>query len=258
MFGTFLMSVKRRLAVGRLAGKRLWVLAWVALVAGTGCSTFRPGQVEQAPFLERKLVREDARLRLEVAVPNPGEAAQFFGRRLDRIGVQPVWLRVENKWTKPVFFLPGVMDHQYFAPLEVAYQYHAPLRVRQNAALDAFFLSCAMPIYIPPGSAKSGFVFTHLDLGRKQVALALSEASGLRQDMRYTFHVPVSGLRTEHKRDEWKTALNSGQVIECDDARLRRELEKLPRATTDRTGKKEGDPLNLVVIWTPLRTASGR
>jgi hypothetical protein len=38
------------------------------------------------------------------------------------------------------------------------------------------------------------------------------------------------------------------QEIECDDARLRAELEKLPRATTDKKGRKEGDPLNLVVI----------
>lgn len=251
MVGIFITGSKS-LAGGKLTGRFLRMFAGLALVAATGCSAFRPGEVEQAPFIGRKLVREDkeARLRMEVAVPNPNEAAQLFGRRLDHIGVQPVWLRVENKRDKPVFFLPGIMDHQYFAPLEVAYQFHAPLRVKQSAALDAFFLSSAMPVYIPPGATKSGFVFTHLDLGLKQVSLALSEGSGLRQDMRYTFHVPISGLRAEHKRDEWKAALNDREVIHCDDERLRRELEKLPRATTDHTGKKEGDPLNIVVIGT--------
>jgi len=136
----------------------------------------------------------------------------------------------------------------YFAGLEVAYQYHSGWRPQRNAAMDAYFLTNAMPGHIPAHSERSGFVYTHLDLGEKQVCVALASNPSSWQQSRFTFLVAVPGLKTDWQEASLRYLTNGVPEIECDDARLRAELEKLPRATTDKKGRTEGDPLNLVVI----------
>ncbi len=223
-------------------------LALALALITAGCASFQPGRVEDAAFLQRASHREDGRFRVEVAVPSPAEARHLFDRRLDRLGIQPVWVRVENRSAMPVFFLPHVMDDDYYAPLEVAYQYHSAWQPQRNTGMDLFFLSNAMPARIPAGGVRSGFVFTHLDLGHKQVCVGLSDGAAIRPDLRYAFVVPVPGLQADAQQKLWLDMTNGMQFLECDDARLRAELEKMPRATTDKSGRKEGDPLNLVII----------
>lgn len=232
----------------------------IMVAVATGCASFKPGNVEKAGFRERSLHREDAEFRVEVAVPSPREVAQLFDRKLDREGIQPVWLRVENRGDSPAFFLPLVTDAEYFPPLEAAFQYHSIWQPNRNAAMDGFFLTNSMPSRIPPRSVRSGFVFTHHDLGAKQVCIGLVDATDFGRIKRYTFVVEVPGLQTDHPSRSWEEMSEGAPVIECDAVQLRAELEKMPRATTDKSGKKEGDPLNLVLIGTPadLEAMAGR
>jgi hypothetical protein len=221
----------------------------VALAAAAaGCAGFKPNPGEQAVFQERAVHGEDSQFQVSVAVPSIDESSRFFDRRLDREGVQPVWLRVENRGDSTAYFLPVSMDSDYFAPLEVAYQYHSAWRPKRNAAMDICFLTNAMVVRVPAHTNRSGFVFTHLDLGEKQVCVSIASDPASWRYTRFTFVVPVPGLKSDSGPQEWTALTNGMKVIECDDAQLRAELEKLPRATTDKTGRKEGDPLNLVII----------
>jgi len=216
-----------------------------------GCVAFKPGSVENAAFLQRTLQREDSEFRVEVAVPSREEAARLFDRKLHWKGIQPVWLRVENRRDSSAFFLPHIVDDEYFSPLEVAYQYHSAYRPKLNAALDGFFLTNAMSREVPPHSIRSGFVYTHLDLGNKQVCVGLADEAGVWRDHRYNFFVEVPGLKGDWKPHSWEDLTRGAQFTECDEAQLRAELERMPRATTDAHGRKEGDPLNLVLIGSP-------
>lgn len=221
-------------------------LAMTAAVAG--CASFKPDSLEQVDFLQRPVHSEDPEFRVSVAVPSIEESARYFDRRLDRQGVQAVWVRVVNRTDSMAFFLPNAMDNEYFAPLEVAYPYHSGWRPARNAALDAYFLTNAMPDRIPERSERSGFVYTHLDLGEKQVCVSISRRPDRWHEKRFTFLVAVPGLKTDWQEAGWRYLTNGVPEIECDETRLRTELEKLPRATRDKAGRKEGDPLNLVMI----------
>ncbi len=240
------------------------VASWPAVAAGTllhslllavgwtlvGCASFHPGDETSTSFHQRQLHQEEAGFRVAVSVPASKEIADIFNCQLDHKGIQPVWVSVENRRNAPVYFLPHVMDPDYFAPLEVAYQYHATWQPKHNAALDDFFLTNAMPLYIPPLSTRSGFVFTHRSLGRKRLTVALADESDIWRSKRFTFHAEVPGLKAEHKHEVIAELMRHTEIVECDEARLRSELEKLPRAATNKRGNKEGDPLNLVVIGT--------
>lgn len=129
-------------------------------MATTGCASFKPRLDTKASFLQRAVQVEDGRFRVSVAVASVDEVAGFFDRSLDNEGIQPVWLRVENRLDTTAFFLPNLIDSDYYAPLEVAYQYHSGWRPKRNAAMDAFFLTNSMPDRIPPRAERSGFVST--------------------------------------------------------------------------------------------------
>jgi hypothetical protein len=243
-------------ARGELSRLGNLVLGLSLAVGSAGCAGFKPNPGEQAVFMQRAVHGEDPQFRVSVAVPSIDETSSFFDRHLDREGVQPVWVRVENRGDSTVYFLPVAMDRDYFAPLEVTYQYYSAWRPKRNAALDLYFLTNAMVVRIPAHTNRSGFVFTHLDLGEKQVCVSIASDPASWQYTRFTFVVPVPGLETDAGPQQWRNLTNGMETIECDDAQLRAELEKLPRATTDKSGRTEGDPLNLVIIGSSTDLAS--
>ena len=78
--------------------------------------------------------------------------------------------------------------------------------------------------------------------------VALVNDNGLK---RFRFTPQIPGLKADWQTKDWESLSRNVEATECDEVRLRTELEKLPRAVTDKAGKKEGDPLNLVVIANP-------
>jgi hypothetical protein len=73
------------------------LLLFAAVVATAGCASFQPQLDERATLLQRAIHQENERFRVSVAVPSPEVAAQLFDRGLHRQGIQPVWLRIENR-----------------------------------------------------------------------------------------------------------------------------------------------------------------
>jgi len=218
------------------------------LTAAAGCASFNPEPITNVPFRDRALKGGDQQYHIEVAVPDVSEAARLFDRKLYKKDVQPVWLRLENKGSTPALFLPRALDAEYYSPLEVAYQYHSGCTPRRNERMDAWFLTNSIRFEIPQGETRSGFVFTHVELGSKHVNVALASENGLK---RFSFTPEIPGLSADWHKVDWEEAAGSVETTDCDETRLRRELERLPRAVTDKTGEKEGDPLNLVIIANP-------
>lgn len=52
----------------------------------------------------------------------------------------------------------------------------------------------------------------------------------------------MPGLRTDWEKKPWNDLVRKVEPTECDETRLRAELEKLPGAVTGKSGKSEGDP----------------
>jgi hypothetical protein len=98
---------------------------------------------------------------------------------------------------------------------------------------------------IRPGAELSGFVFTTLDEGTKQVSVRLLSAKGTKE---FSFSMRVPGLRVDHGSHRFDQLGRSMAAVECDEPEFRKRLEVLPRSTTGRSGEYEGDPLNLVAV----------
>jgi hypothetical protein len=229
---------------------------------------------EERPFLERAEVREDDDLSVRAAVLDNREGERFFGVRLARRGIQPVWLEIANRGTQPYRLRLRSLDPNYYPPLEAAFVNHFRLARRllgfgllawllflpllvllpfkllaaraANRRMDAFFQEHGLGWgLIRPGGRVAGFVFTSLDEGTKQFCVRLLGPTGQRE---FAFSIPVPGLRADHGGKEFDALVDPAEVVDCDEAELRKRLAALPRSTTNRHRTAEGDPLNLVMV----------
>jgi hypothetical protein len=228
---------------------------------------------EERPFVERAAVHQDEELSVRVAVLDDRESERFFGVRLARRGIQPVWLQIHNHGERPYRLLLASIDPNYYPPLEAAYVNHfriarrllgfgllawiflpflllLPFKVLgarfANRRMNAFFEEHGIGWgLIRPGNEAEGFVFTCLDEGTKQFSVRLLGAGGTKG---FSYAIPIPGLKIDYHGKKFDTYGDSGETVECDEAALRERLVAQPRSTTNRRASAVGDPLNLVVI----------
>jgi hypothetical protein len=158
-------------------------------------------------FMHRAAKQEEPRAAVTVAVLTAAESRRLFGVDLARRGIQPVFLRVENRSPDSLRLQMVNLDPRYFTPLEAAAVNHfsigrrltafgaigwlflpllalAPLKLvtahLANQRMDLFFKRHGFRIgSIHPGQVAEGFVFTTLDLGTKAVHVRLATAGGI-------------------------------------------------------------------------------
>jgi hypothetical protein len=174
-----------------------------------------------AAHLSRAQSQEEPRARATVAVLSAAESERLFGVAIAKRGIQPVFLRVENRSDSPLRLQAVSLDPNYFTPLEAAGVNHfsilrrlsafgtmgwlflpllalVPLKLitacLANTRMDDFFRSRGFRLGpIDPGRAAEGFFFTTLDLGTKAVHVRLHSLPDLRRSIdRSSEPVPAS------------------------------------------------------------------
>lgn len=161
---------------------------------------YRP-QPSMRSFLARGQSQENSSARVTVAVLDAVESEQVFGVPLARRGIQPVYLRVENRGPHALRLHLVSINPNYFTALEAAGVNHFSIAKRlsafgfigwlffpllmlmplklltahwANLKMDDYFRSQAFRLRpIPPGESSEGFVFTPLDSGTKIVHVYL-------------------------------------------------------------------------------------
>jgi len=225
-------------------------------------------------FLDATVTQQRNGLEVRVAVQDAAASRKFFGVPMTRRGVQPVWVHVVNRSDQPCRLQFVALDPNYFSPLEAAALNHysggkrligygllaclflpmlillLPIKLiavrRANRKMDAFFLEQAFRMRpIPAGGEHAGFVFTNLSEGNKIVLVRLLGPEG---SWDFEFSLPVEGLHTDYLRCEFQTLHAADKLTEVDLPGLRQRLAAVPPATTNRYGRRPGDPVNLVVV----------
>ncbi|NCY02725.1 MAG: hypothetical protein EBX36_07375 [Planctomycetia bacterium] len=237
-------------------------------------------------FLSRAQRQEGPAASVTVAVPTGTESRRYFGVDLQRHGIQPVFLRIENRATAAVRLQMVSIDRNYFTPLEAAARSHfsvvrrlsafgfmgwlflpllplVPLKLItawiNNGRMDDLFRDRAFPLgAIAPGQVAEGFVFTTLDLGTKAVHVRLAALRGFDRILPaapaddvvvdYVFTVPVPGITADYLGRDFTGLRPAAAVEACTADALVARLESLPPATTNAAGSRAGDPVNLVLI----------
>ena len=179
-------------------------------------------------FQERLQWQEEPRARAGVAVLSAEEGRRLFGVDLARRGIQPVFLRIENRSGGSLRLQMVGLDPRYFTPLEAASANHfsflrrlsafgaigwlflpvlllAPLKLLTawlaNGRMDQLFRRRGFRLApIDAGGKAEGFAFTTLDLGTKAVRVRLVPMGSIRESIEKA--LPGGGAHAAHGGEE--------------------------------------------------------
>ncbi|VGO15421.1 hypothetical protein PDESU_04004 [Pontiella desulfatans] len=211
------------------------------------CSTFKPNPEAIDSSLERKKVKSTDDVTVSMVIPSAKESEKVFGVDLVKKRIQPIWVEVDNRTDTELILMPILIDHDYYAPLEVSYKFRNRWSKSKTRIKDDFFIDMQIPYEIPPDSVASGYVY-----GRREAGVRYAKAMLVRDEhdpIELPFALQVPGIQADYEQIDFDNLYTEDEFIRIDDpSRLREELIKLPRCTVDKKGKHEGDPLNLVVI----------
>jgi hypothetical protein len=229
---------------GRLTSHAFtWSLLLLAALV-SGCASKPPLPTDDRDYRARAEHAVEDGIRVSVSVLSTAENEQVFGFPLWDKHVQPIWMEVENSGTEELLLMLLSIDRDYFTPSEVGWMTRTPgYPVIPEVA--ARFPRAHIPITIPPGAQRSGFVYTNHDPGVKALAVDLI---GDRTNHRFEFVLPVPGFEADFDRVDLDGHYAADQLRDLDDDGLRAYLASLPCCVLGGDRKTDGDPLNLVVV----------
>ena len=217
----------------------------------TACAS-RPYQgvaVESASFLDRSISQQEGSLIVTTAVPNAEETKALTGLNLYEQGIQPVWLKIENRGNSLARMATWSIDRNYFSPIEVAYMNRKQFSGEGYRAMERWFYENSMPRRIPARETRSGLVFTNLRPGTKGFNLNVF-SDGTAYD--FTFFVPLPGFVPDFMTVNFDTLYSASDIRElANPQQLKVELEeKLSCCATDPSGELDGGAFNVVLVGT--------
>ena len=116
-----------------------------------GCTTWQQPETFDVSVLQSRAETDSINgVSLSAAVLSSSESQQMFGANVNATGVQPVWVKVENRTDQALWLLRSGADPDLFSPLEVAWTFHKAFAGETNARIDNHF---------EPGSEFEHFIF---------------------------------------------------------------------------------------------------
>lgn len=226
------------MAWGRSLG--LLSLCWVAVLYG--CISAAPQRDAQSTYLSRSVEQARDGISVAASVLEAREIEEVFGARLDLVGIQPVWLKIQNLSAYSFVLFLRSIDPDYFSPYEVARRSTA-VSDKSAEELYPFIRDYEVQRFIAPGAEVEGYVYTHLDEGLKAINVDLV---GNQQMRSFNMAVELPGLETDYA-DFAPEAIYHQRHRSLDEAGLREWLADLPCCTKAEDGTY-GDPLNLAFV----------
>ena len=214
-----------------------------------GCATWQaPAEFNDSMLRARAEIQELSGVTLSAAVLSTDDSQMMFGSNVNKTGVQPVWIEVENNTNQAIWLLRSGTDPDLFSPLEVAWPFHVSFASETNARLDDHFDALSFQNPVSPGTKQSGIIFTN---PHHMTRLLSVDILGQGELFPFTMFPPVPDDQTT----EATAALVNVRLLikevtvdikETDSFRAR--LEQLPCCATSVDGRKSGDPLNVILI----------
>lgn len=220
------------------------------LIAGCSIRPYHAVNVDSSSFLDRSHTQELGPIQATAAVPDASETAALTGLDLYEQGIQPVWLRIENRAKTDVRLATWSIDRNYFAPIEVAYMNRKKFSKQGYKDMERWFYENSIPRQIPAGESRSGLVYTYLKPGTKAFNLDIFSNQKAHN---FTFFIPMPGFTADYTQVDFASLYSEDDIRNLSEHQLKLMLEnELPCCSSDASGEKKGSPLNAVLVGSSL------
>jgi len=209
------------------------------------CATFEPQPVDVSMGPGEIHTRTEMDVTVSTTILSDDQALMLYGVDLADVGLQAVWLRIENYSQNAQWLLVSALDANYFPPDEAAVLFHGGLGADAEAAATRHFRELAIPLKTPAGAVNEGYVLVPRHEGGRYVMVKLASNTGI-LDFGFAVTLPDGDFDFESLHPA--RIYTEAELPDLDLQQLREELRSLPCCVTDQSGERSGDPLNLVVV----------
>jgi hypothetical protein len=247
-------GIPRYWPVGQRRILVLLVLSVLYVMSG-GCATWQAPAPMDDSKLRARAVGETVRdVHLSATVVSAEDSIRIFGFDVGATGIQPVWIEAENRTPHMLWLLRAGTDPDYFSSGEVAWSFHKPFAARRNASVDEHFDSLEFENPIPPGSKRSGIIFTN---PHHRTRVLNVDFLGPGKLIPFTLFLPDPNNPPDEAAYQvvFRHAALGRSSFEDSDA-LRTALEAFACCAQGAGGGDGGDPLNVVFVGHVAHVAS--
>ena len=223
--------------------RTFWVASLALLVSACAAFDPQPVDVRQGPGTIHSDTEHD--VSVSTTILSDEQAERLYGVDLGSVGLQAVWLRIENRSDHAHWFLVSALDANYYPPDEAAALFHPVLSGEDEHAVTLHFRRLAIPLKSEPGSVNEGYVLVPRTEGGRYVVVKLV---GTRHTVDFGFAVTLPDGEFDFESLDPARIYVDRERPDLNMEQLRAELRELPCCAMDKGGEREGDPLNLVVI----------
>ena len=223
---------------------RLMLGATMLFLLGA-CSSFEPQPlvrcIDDCPVYEQ--TKHYITVTTNILSDEDGE--RLYGLDLASVGLQAIWLRIENKSDHSHWFLVSAMDPHYFAPDEAAALFDLGLSEEDEARAREHFRDLSIPLKTPGGAVTEGYILAPRHEGGRYLVVILA---GRQHVVDFGFGVPLPDGDFDFEQLQPAQIYAGLDRPDLDLAQLRQRLNELPCCAADDEGDASGDPLNLVIV----------
>lgn len=209
------------------------------------CASYSPRTLE--PCTQQCKVYTQTRHQVTVSANllSDEQAARLYGVDLGSVGLQAIWLRIDNQSDHSHWLLVSALDPNYFAPDEAAALFQLGLSAKDEQRASQRFRDLAMPLKSLPGTVTEGYVLAPRHEGGRYLAVLLT---GSRHMVDFGFAITLPDGEFDFEQLDPLQIYPGMARPNLDLGEFRARLRELPCCAFDKTGLREGDPLNLVLI----------
>ena len=250
------------------AASRIGVVA-VLMLSLSGCATnsFAPEQLVTPDELRDVKSKTIGDVSVSVSMLTDEQARRHFGVDFGEHGLQALWMSVRNGSDRRLWFIRNMLDPDFYSAEEAALLVQGDIPSDSRPALHQRFRDESIRAQLAPRTISEGFVFLPRVEGGRYVDIRLQadaylEDTGTRgavaggvapppstpRELRFDFALPLPDGDFDYERLDTSRIFGDQSLPNLTLDELRSTLEQLPCCATDADGRREGDPLNVVIV----------
>jgi len=214
-------------------------------LAACATTTFTTPSSDRTPPQAEVHTETEKNVTVSTAILSDAEAEAIYGVDLFGVGLQAIWLRIENATDHSHWLMVSALDPNYFSPDEAAVLLGATFSADDKQRLTMHMRSLAVPLHTEAGTVSEGYVLAPHREGGRYLEIVLS---GDRHELHFGFAVPLPDGDFDFEKLHPANIYGDLERPDLTLDALRAALWELACCTTDADQQRNGDPLNMVLI----------
>ncbi|MEP6390779.1 MAG: LssY C-terminal domain-containing protein [Halioglobus sp.] len=189
--------------------------------------------------------KEQHDLTVSVRILADTEAEHLYGVDLSSVGLQAIWVKIDNRSDHSHWLLVSALDPNYFAPHEAAALFDFWLSDEDEARASERFRDLTMPLKSPAVQVTEGYVLAPRHEGGRYISVLLT---GDKHAVDFGYAVPLPDGEFDYEELFPEQIYPDLVRPEISLEQLRTRLRGLPCCVSDELSEGEGDPINLILL----------